>query len=216
MYVKQLALGPAQNFIYLFGADAAREVAVVDPAWDVDAIVAAADADDKTIAAIFLTHHHHDHINGVLPLLERIPGVPVYAQRKEVEFSEALRDFGEVVVRLDPGAVVEVGPLTVTCLHTPGHTPGAHSLLAGGRLFTGDTLFIDGCGRCDLPGGDPRQMHHSLHHVLGALPDETVVYPGHDYADRPVSTIGDEKAHNPYFQHEDLDAFVAFRMRPRR
>lgn len=214
MYVRQLLLGPMQNFIYLLGAEGAREVAVVDPAWDVDAILEAAGRDGKAIAAIFLTHHHHDHVNGVAPLLEKQP-LPVYAQSREIEFSSVLQGFGDALRPVKPDQRIEVGPLEIRCIHTPGHTPGSHCLLAEGRLFSGDTLFICGCGRCDLPGGDPEHMFHTLHHVLGALPDETVVYPGHDYADRPVSTIGDEKRDNPYFQRKTLPEFVAYRMRPR-
>jgi len=215
MYVRQLLLGPMQNFIYLVGAEDAREAAVIDPAWDVEAILRQAREDGREISAIFVTHHHRDHINGVAPLLERIPGLPVYAQAQEIDFSPALQAFGEALRPVEPDASLRVGGLEVRCIHTPGHTPGSHCLLAEGRLFSGDTLFICGCGRCDLPGGDPEQMFHSLHRVLGALPDETIVYPGHDYADRPVSTIGDEKRDNPYFQRKTLTDFVAFRMRPR-
>lgn len=215
MYVRQLLLGPMQNFIYLFGAEGAREVAVVDPAWDVDAILAAVEEDGKELAAIFVTHHHHDHVNGVVPVLERKPGLPVFAQAEEIDFAEVLRGFGEALRPVEPDERIHVGPLEVRCIHTPGHTPGSHCLLAEGRLFTGDTLFICGCGRCDFEGGDPRKMFHSLHGVLGALPDETVVYPGHDYADRPVSTMGDEKRDNPYFQRKTIEEFVAYRMRPR-
>ncbi|HLV61144.1 MAG TPA: MBL fold metallo-hydrolase [Fredinandcohnia sp.] len=215
MYVRQMLLGPMQNFVYLFGAEGAREVAVVDPAWEVDAIFAALEEDDKELVAVFVTHHHRDHINGVPEVLARRPGLPVYAQSREIAFSDALRAFGDALRPVEPDETVSVGSLEVKCIHTPGHTPGAHCLLAAGRLFTGDTLFICGCGRCDLPGGDPRQMFHSLHGTLAALPDETVVYPGHDYADRPVSTLGEEKRDNPYFQRKTIEEFVAYRMRPR-
>jgi glyoxylase-like metal-dependent hydrolase (beta-lactamase superfamily II) len=215
MYVKQLPLGPMQNFVYLLGAEGSRETAVIDPAWDVDAILRQLEGDGRELSAIVLTHHHGDHINGVAPLLERLPGLPVYAQGAEIAFSKALQGFGDALVEVEPGGEISVGPLSIRCFHTPGHTPGAHCLLADGHLFTGDTLFVGGCGRCDLQGGDPKQMHHSLHHVLGALPDETRVYPGHDYGDRPTSTIGAEKQENPFFQRKDLDDFVAFRMRPR-
>lgn len=215
MYVRQLSLGPMKNFIYLYGADDAREVAVVDPAWDVEAILEAAEEDGKEITTIFLTHHHHDHMNGVEPLLARRPTLPVVAQKAEIAFSTVLQRFGASLRPVAAGETVSVGPLEVRCLHTPGHSPGACCLLADGRLFSGDTLFVRGCGRCDLKGGDPEQMFDSLHRVLGALPDETVVYPGHHYADEPVSTIGSEKRDNPYFQRAVLEDFVAYRMRPR-
>lgn len=215
LYVRQLRLGPADNFVYLLGAAGAREVAVVDPAWDVGAILAAAEEDGKEIAGAFLTHSHADHMNGVGPLLAFVPGIPVYVQRAEVEFSQQLRWLGEAIVPTEPDQRVAVGPLEVRCIRTPGHTPGSQCLYCGGTLLTGDTLFIDGCGRCDLPGGDPAAMFDSLHRTIGALPDETLVYPGHDYADRSVSTLADEKRQNPYFLRRDLDSFVALRMRPR-
>lgn len=215
LYVKQLGLGPMQNFVYLFGPSDSKEVAVVDPAWDVEAILAAAAADGKEVGAAFVTHHHHDHINGVEPLLRRLPGIRIVAQRAEIDFSPALHAFGPSLRPVEPGEEVRVGGLAVSCLHTPGHTPGSHCLHVAGSLFTGDTLFIRGCGRCDLPGSDPRQMFDSLHRVLGSLPDGTVVHPGHDYAEKPTSTLGEEKETNPYFLRRDPESFVSFRMRPR-
>jgi len=215
LYLRQLGLGPMQNFVYLFGAAGEREVAVVDPAWDVDAITAAAEADGKELVAAFLTHHHHDHINGLEPLLARRPDLRAYAQSTEIDFSPELQAFGERIQGVAPDEVVQVGELAVRCIHTPGHAPGAQCLLAADSLFSGDTLFIGGCGRCDLPGGDPRAMFDSLHRILGALPDETIVYPGHDYAERPTSTIRAEKRTNPYYLHGDVESFVRFRMRPR-
>src|SRR5690606_17924103 len=152
----------------------------------------------KELVAAFLTHHHHDHINALEPLLQRLPGIRAYAQSAEIEFSPELEAFGEKIEGVSPGETIQVGELDVRCLHTPGHSPGAQCLLAQDSLFSGDTLFICGCGRCDLPGGDPRAMFDSLHRVLGVLPDETIVYPGHDYAERPTSTIHAEKRTNPY------------------
>lgn len=215
IYSRQLQLGPMQNFVYLLGAEDAREVAVIDPAWEVEAILAAAERDGKEVVAALLTHHHHDHVNGVLPLLERRPGIPVVAQRREIELSSTLQAFGDAMVPVEPGDEISVGPLPIRCLHTPGHTPGSHCFLAGSDLFTGDTLFIGGCGRCDLPGGDPEEMFRSLHQVLGSLPEETRVHPGHDYGSVPVSTLGAERRENPYLQRTNLEEFVSFRMRPR-
>lgn len=203
-----------KNFVYLLGAKGAAEVAVVDPAWDVPAILAAVEQDGKRLTAVFLTHHHFDHLNGA-PELLRARDVPVYVQGAEVDFSEAVQQLGSAVRRVGPGEAVKVGPLEVTCVHTPGHTPGSQCLLCRGALVSGDTVFVNACGRCDLSGGDAAQMFDSLHRVLGALPAETVLYPGHDYGDVPVSSLGRERANNPYFRLAQLEAFLAHRNRPR-
>jgi len=204
-----------KNFVYLVGAPGAREVAVIDPAWDVDELLKTAEQDEKTIVAAIVTHHHYDHVNGLEALLAA-RDVPVYAQRAEVDFADVLRELGEAVKPVGPGEVIQVGPLGITCVHTPGHTPGSQCLLCGGALVSGDTVFVNACGRCDLDGGDPEQMHHSLHHVLGALPGGTTLYPGHDYGDVPVSSLQREREQNPYFRLADLGEFLALRLRPRR
>lgn len=214
LYVRQLALGPMKNFVYLVGASGSREVAVVDPAWDVAAVEAAAAQDGKRLSAVFLTHHHFDHLNGVPELLTR-HDVPVYVQRAERDFAEAVQKLGSSVHPVGPGARVQVGPLEITCVHTPGHTPGSQCLFCSGALVSGDTVFVNACGRCDLGGGDAAQMHDSLHRVLGALPGETVLYPGHDYGDVTVSSLERERAKNPYFLLTELPAFLAHRNRPR-
>ncbi|MBS2027408.1 MAG: MBL fold metallo-hydrolase [Deltaproteobacteria bacterium] len=213
-YVRQLQLGPMDNFVYLLGAPDSKGCVVIDPAWDVDAIVRAAAEDGRRLEAAFVSHGHADHMNGVAPLLEKVP-LPVYAQRDEVAFFESLRKLGNDVKGVGPGEDIDVAGLRIRCLHTPGHTPGSQCFHASGALVTGDTLFMGACGRCDLPGGDPEQMFGSLA-KLRALDPATVVYPGHDYGDTPTNTLGSEIAVNPYLKLATEDAFVAYRMRPRR
>ena len=157
LYVRQLQLGPMKNFVYLVGAPDSPEVCVIDPAWDVPGLLAAADADGKRIVAAFLTHHHGDHLNGVAPLLEHRE-MPIYVQQAELEFSEVIQGFGDVVRPVAPGQKIAVGPMEVTCIHTPGHTPGSQCLLCDESLVSGDTVFVNACGRCDLPGGNVEQM----------------------------------------------------------
>jgi glyoxylase-like metal-dependent hydrolase (beta-lactamase superfamily II) len=214
LYVRQLTLGPMKNFIHLFGPADSPHTAVVDPAWDVEAIRAAADEDGRRLVSIVVTHGHQDHVNGVTALLERLD-LPVYAQGPEVRSSAVLQGLGHAVRELVPGDELRVGAATVTCVHTPGHTPGSQCLLCRGALFSGDTLFVNACGRCDLPGGDVRAMHASLFDTLGRLPDDTVLYPGHHYGDVPVSSLGRERANNPYLKLADAGAFESYRMRPR-
>jgi hydroxyacylglutathione hydrolase len=213
--VRQLALGPMKNFVYAVGARGDPEVAVVDPAWDVPALLLHLAHAGKRIGAIILTHHHHDHLNGVEAVLAQRE-VPIYVQRAEVDFApEVFRPFGAAVKPQAPSAAVQVGGATLQLLHTPGHTPGSQCIACGGALFSGDTLFVNACGRCDFPGGSAPTLFDSLHRVLGALPDSTTLYPGHHYGDVEISSLGRERSLNPYFQLRTEAAFVAHRMRPR-
>ncbi len=203
LYLKQLELGPLQNFVYLIGSPETREAAVVDPAWDIPAILEAAAQDEMRITKILITHTHFDHINGVEELL-RQTDAEVVVHKKEM---------GAVPVEpaslrgIEGGAEVELGPVKLSLLHTPGHTPGSVCFTAADRLIAGDTLFIGGCGRCDLPGGDPELMHKSLTR-LRLLDDRMVLYPGHNYAPEPTSPLAVEKERNPFLRAESVEAFL--------
>jgi glyoxylase-like metal-dependent hydrolase (beta-lactamase superfamily II) len=214
-YVRQLKLGPMDNFVYLVGAQGSPDVVVVDPAWDVEAIERAVAEDGKRLAGAFVSHCHFDHINGLPDLLLR-HDIPVYAQRAEVEFSAELRELKDALKPLGPGDAVPVGGEVFQALHTPGHTPGSHCLLAGDALVSGDTVFINGCGRCDFQGSSPEEMYRSLTQVLLKVPDTAKLWPGHDYADVPVTSMEEVRKKNPYFAFNDVASFVAFRMRPRK
>ncbi len=203
LILHQMELGPMQNFVYLIGDATTGEAAVVDPAWDVDAIVAAAKAHQLAIKTILLTHTHFDHINGVEELLGQTDA-RVFVHKREA----GMLQYGSNVKNIDSGDRVKVGGLEVTFIHTPGHTPGSQCFYVGDRLIAGDTLFINGCGRCDLPGGNPEEMYTSLTRRLKHLDDHTQLYPGHNYAPAPVSTLGDERVHNPYLLAGSIDQFV--------
>ncbi|HLC40275.1 MAG TPA: MBL fold metallo-hydrolase [Methylomirabilota bacterium] len=212
LYLKQMELGPMQNYVYLVGDPAARECIVVDPAWEIDTIVETAQRDDMTIKGALITHTHPDHVGGsifgmnipgVETLLERLPA-KVYVHKAEREF---LRGYGSDLVQVDGGTEIAVGRLTITILHTPGHTPGSQCFLVDDRLISGDTLFIGGCGRTDLPGGDPGALYLSLTQRLARLPDDTILFPGHNYGG-PSSTIGDEKRGNPFMRFASLGEFL--------
>jgi len=113
------------------------------------------------------------------------------------------------IVGVDAGDTTDVGRARVTFVHTPGHTPGSQCFLVGNALVSGDTLFIGSCGRVDLPGSNPEDMWRSLTQVLAAMPDETILFPGHNYADRPRSTIGDEKRTNMMMRFKNMKDFLA-------
>jgi hydroxyacylglutathione hydrolase len=216
IYLKQLELGPMQNFVYLIGDPVTRDCVVVDPAWEIDTIVDTAGADGFTIRGALVTHTHQDHVGGSLEswgMPGRIPGVEelltrvpakVYVHKTEREF---LRGLGTELQAVDNHDTLQVGRLTVRFLHTPGHTPGSQCFLVDGRLVSGDTLFIGSCGRTDLPGSNPTEMYYSLTQRLGALPDETVLLPGHNYGGAS-SSIGREKRQNPFLHFASLGDFL--------
>jgi len=212
VYLKQIPLGPMQNFVYLIGDPTARECVVVDPAWDIDAIVDVARADDMRLVGALVTHTHQDHVGGhlfghdipgVTDLLAQAP-MKVYVHAAEREF---LKGLGSDLVPVAGGETLRVGAVGITVVHTPGHTPGSQCFLVDGRLISGDTLFIRSCGRTDLPGSDPTEMYYSLTQRLAALPDETVVFPGHDYGGT-ATTIGAEKRHNPMMRFPSMGDFL--------
>ena len=216
MYLRQLPVGPMKNFAYLLGPGDAPETWVVDPAWDVPALLRAVAEDGRRLAGAVVTHSHGDHCNG-LPALLSAADVPVYANAEEVAFSPELRRMaGDALRPVHGGDRLRLGGWEAVFLHTPGHTPGSHCLLCEAGLVSGDTLFVGACGRCDLPGGDPEAMHRSLGEVLGALPAQTPLLPGHDYGQGRTSTLGAERAASPALAHGSVADFVAWRMRPRR
>jgi hydroxyacylglutathione hydrolase len=177
-----------------------------------------------SVVGALVTHYHQDHvggqifgmdIEGVGRLLERRP-VPLHVNEREAEGLRRITGASESdLVRHAGGDVIELGGLRIRLLHTPGHTPGSQCFLvdeAGrpGRLVSGDTLFLDSCGRVDLPGSDPEAMYRSLSGTLKQLPDETLLYPGHLYSSEPVDTLGAQKRTNPFLRVASLDQFLMF------
>lgn len=209
IFVHQFELGPWDNFIYFVGDKATRTCAVVDPAWDADFILEEAQRLDLEISNILCTHSHFDHVNRVDAILEK-RDIPVHMLGDEIDFSGFQC---ENLQRQGPGDVVRIGDhLEITMVHTPGHTPGSTTYRIHDAIVTGDTLFIQGCGRCDFVGGDPEVMYRTLKNLTEALPRNTRMYPGHNYGPVTVSTLDEELKENPYLQHQTLDAFVSHRM----
>ncbi len=189
--IVQLALGPMANFSYLISDERSKLAALVDPGWEAAKIVSEAKTLGLTIEKILLTHTHFDHAGDLEKLVE-LTGAVTYVHSEEVEdLSSDLK-----VETTDEGAVIELGDTVIKCLHTPGHTPGSQCFVVEGSIFTGDTLFVDGCGRVDLPGGDAKKMLASLRR-LSELDPTLTVYPGHDYGG-DKTTIGDQRKNNPY------------------
>jgi hydroxyacylglutathione hydrolase len=215
LYFKQIELGPMQNFVYLIGSVDTRKAAVVDAAWQIDEILRIAAEDDIEITHALVTHTHPDHvggrfagveIEGLTELLGKCKAKAV-VHKAEAEFLKWLS--ASDLIKAESGDKLDIGGLEIQLIHTPGHTPGSQCFLVGNRIVSGDTLFIGSCGRVDLPGSNPEQMYYSLTQKLMALPEETVLFPGHNYSDRPISTIGEQKRSNPYFQFRSLKQFLA-------
>ena len=206
--IKQFEIGPLQNFIYFLVDAQTKETAIVDPAWDVPFLLEQAKKENLTITKVFLTHGHPDHVNG-LPELQHTHDIPVYISKHEAPF---LKPKCKNLIEVENGEILTLGSLQFKCILTPGHTPGCQCFLHNKHLITGDAIFVDGCGRCDLPGGDAKQMYHSLYKILMPLPDETIIYPGHNYGATKTDTIGHQKKSNPYLQCANLEEFLSERM----
>ncbi|HUK41487.1 MAG TPA: MBL fold metallo-hydrolase [Candidatus Acidoferrales bacterium] len=215
LYFRQLEMGPMQNFVYLIGSTETRKVAVVDAAWEIDRILRVAAEDEMEITHAFVTHTHPDHVGGRFAGVE-IEGVTellskckakVVVHKAEAEFLKALSPSD--IIKAESGDKIDVGGVDIQLLHTPGHTPGSQCFLVDNRIVSGDTLFIGACGRVDLPGSNPEQMYYSLTQKLMALPDDMILFPGHNYSATPTSTMGEQKKTNPYMRFASLKQFLA-------
>ena len=205
------------NFVYAVGDRETGECLLVDPAYAADELVSILGEDGMTVVGALATHYHPDHvggtmrghtIGGVAELLALAP-VKVHCQQAEAEFVRKVTGISASdIVAHSPGDTVEVGAIAIQLVHTPGHTPGSQCFLCDGRLISGDTLFLDGCGRTDFPGSSPDQMYDSLQR-LARLPEDTVVYPGHQYHPAPFASLGAVTASNYVYRPRSKEQWLA-------
>jgi glyoxylase-like metal-dependent hydrolase (beta-lactamase superfamily II) len=210
--------GQMVNFVYAIGDRERGEVMLVDPAYSVRELVDLVQADGLTLTGALATHWHPDHvggdlmgypIEGVRELLALEEAVPIHVQRDEASGVRRVTGASDSdLIEHGSGDVVHVGDIPITLLHTPGHTPGSQCFIVDGRLVAGDTLFLEGCGRTDLPGGDPTAMYESLTQRLARVPDDTVLYPGHLYSPEPSATMGETRRRNYVFRLRTLDQWL--------
>jgi hydroxyacylglutathione hydrolase len=215
LIVEQIAIGPMQNFSYLVGSRTTREVVIVDPAWDIEALLERVNAQGFTLIGALATHYHPDHIGGsfgttnVAGLAELMALNPIHVYAHKLEASGVKKVTGisdSDIVQVDSGDTLKVGEIEIEFLHTPGHTPGSQCFRVKDTLVSGDTLFINGCGRVDLPGSNKEDMFHSMQ-KLKALPDETLLLPGHNYGHAASATMAETKEQNAYLQVNDIDGW---------
>jgi len=180
-----------ENFSYIIGDSETKEAAVIDPGFEYKKILREADKYKLKITKILLTHAHFDHVTD-LSAIEKETNAEIYLHEKEP------LDLKLKTHRIKDNQIIKLCSVSIKVIYTPGHTEGGVCYLTGNKLLTGDTLFVDSIGRTDLPESNPKQMKNSLK-KLSQLPDETEIYPGHDYNGNK-STIGEQKATNPYMK----------------
>jgi glyoxylase-like metal-dependent hydrolase (beta-lactamase superfamily II) len=206
------------NFVYLIGDRSTGDAVIVDPAYGVQDLLDILAADGMKPAGVLATHYHPDHVGGAMggwtvegisALLEKVQ-VPVHLQKEELPWVERTTGVGGAdLIGHDSGDVVQVGTVGIELIHTPGHTPGSQCFLVDGRLVAGDTLFLDGCGRTDLPGADPVAMYDSINNRLGRVSDDAVLYPGHLYSAEPSQRLGDTRQWNYVFRPRSVEEWMA-------
>ena len=215
LYFKQIEIGPMRNYVYLIGSTETRKVAVVDAAWEIDTILKIAAQDDVEVTHAFVTHTHPDHVGGHFSGIE-IPGVNELLSKCKLKVvvhkaeADALKGLvPSDIIKAESGDKIDVGGVEIQLLHTPGHTPGSQCFLrrGAGNLGRYDVY------RCLRASGFPRRQRRAnvlqLTQKLMALPDDTILFPGHNYARLPHATIGEQKKANPYLKFSSLKQFLA-------
>jgi glyoxylase-like metal-dependent hydrolase (beta-lactamase superfamily II) len=205
------------NFVYLVGDRETREAVAIDPAYDIRGLLDILAADDMRLVGALATHYHPDHvggemmgyaISGVRELLTINP-VPIHVQTDEAPWVMRVTDASTSdLIEHTSGDIVTVGEVPIELIHTPGHTPGSQCFFVDNRLVAGDTLFLEGCGRTDLPGGDPRALYESITQKLAKIPDDAVLFPGHLYSMEPSASMGETRRMNFVFRPKTAEQWL--------
>ena len=208
MIIKTLPVGPIMANCFIVGCKETLEAAVIDPGDEADKILQSVADLDLNVKTIINTHGHFDHVSankGIhtatnAPILIHALDAPMLEQisASAANWSLSAEDSPPPDRTINDGDTITIGKITFKVIHTPGHTPGGISLFSNGHVFVGDTLFADSIGRTDMPGGSMAQLIKSIKERLLTLPDDTLIYPGHNYGAAPFSTIAMERAENPF------------------
>ena len=206
--IKTFDIGPMQNLIYVITDNDTKESAIVDPAWDMTEIYEYLNNNNLVLKKILLTHSHNDHVNAVDEVLGKFD-TQIHINKKEKVFWA--KDYDNFSINYG-GDIIYLGETQIKSLHTPGHTPGSTCYYIGNNLIAGDTLFVFGCGRCDLHGGNPEEMYHTLKDIKNNLDSETIILPGHNYSIKKQSSLKEEINGNPFMHFNKVDKFIEYRM----
>ena len=200
MKVHQFEVGDMKNFTYLLEDEDTGEAIVIDPSWDLPDVLKTIERNNMKVRYIINTHYHFDHTIGN-DFMVKSTGAKII-QHKESKLKNDMT--------VSDGDKIKFGNSEVTVFHTPGHSKDSICLVGDGKIFSGDTLFVGNCGRVDLPGGNARELYHSLFDVVNKMNENFVLYPGHNYGSSISSTIGKEKKTNFVLQPRTEDEFVEF------
>ncbi len=210
-----------ENFSHIIEDTRTKEAVIIDPAWNAEYFVNRVKELGVTPSAIWLTHGHHDHVSAVEPLREYFP-IPVFASEVEIDYINsfpegdlpiAFRPLPEDTVPLADGDFIEFAGEMVKIIHTPGHSSGSICFLLSDDIITGDTLFVDGCGRADLTGSDPEALFYSLKRIVDEVPHHVTIHTGHAYGPSATDTLKNQLKSNPFLQRLDnLEEFLPYRM----
>lgn len=200
MKVHQFEVGDMQNFTYLLEDEDTGEAIIIDPSWDLPDIIQTIERNNLKVKYIVNTHYHFDHTIGNDFMVKSTGAQIIQHKASAIKHDMAV----------SAGDKIKFGNSEVTVFHTPGHSKDSMCLVGDGKLFSGDTLFVGNCGRIDLPGGNARELYHSLFDVVSKMDENFVLYPGHNYGSSPTSTIGKEKKTNFVLQSRTEDEFAEF------
>lgn len=198
MIVHQIPVGKMQNFTYVVEDENTSEAIIIDPSWDLQMVLDVVEKNNLKVRYIVNTHHHFDHTIGNEAISKQTGAKIIQYETSQIKHDIPVSD----------GQTIKFGNSELKVIHTPGHSKDSMCLVGDGKIFSGDTLFVGTCGRVDLPGGDAKELYHSLVDTLRSLDDNLVMYPGHDYGSTPTSTLGTQKKVNFVMQPRTEQEFL--------
>lgn len=205
MIIRQVKVGPMENFAYILGCKKSGEAAIIDPGFEAEKLLETASELSMKVVAVINTHGHSDHIAENREIVSETGAKVIAHELATFTVDQYIKD----------RETFKIGGLTIETVHTPGHSPDSVCFIVNDEIiFTGDTLFVSECGRTDLPGSSNEDMYNSLVKIMRKMPDNLIVYPGHDYGPTKTSKMGDEKINNYTLKERTKDEFLKFMLEP--